>query len=235
VPSRARTTETGFPDPSLADATGLIAVGGDLSPRRLLTAYAMGIFPWYAQEDPILWWSPDPRFILEFDRFRPGKSLQKTIRRGVYEIRADSAFEEVILRCAAKSRPGQEGTWITPEMREAYLLLHRLGFAHSVEAYCEGRLAGGLYGVSLGGSFCGESMFADQPDASKVALARLVESLASWRFDFIDCQISTEHLRRLGAREISREEFLSRLAASLKKPTRRGRWDLAEAGAAGSR
>ena len=230
-----RITDAIFPDPSLADEVGLIAVGGDLSPRSLLAAYASGIFPWYAKEDPILWWSPDPRFILEFDRFRPGKSLLRTIRRGAYEIRVDTAFEEVIVHCAEKPRPGQEGTWITAEMREAFILLHRLGFAHSVEAYHEGRLAGGLYGVSLGGVFSGESMFADQPDASKVALARLVDMLASWGFDFIDCQIRTEHLRRLGGREIPREEFLSRLAASLKKPTRRGTWVLPAPDAAGSR
>lgn len=219
----------GFPDPLHAEADGLLAAGGDLSPARLLTAYAMGIFPWYSRGEPILWWSPDPRFILDFDRFHPGKTLERTIRRGTYEARADTAFEEVIRRCATKKRPGQKGTWITKEMIEAYVELHRLGLAHSVESYHEGRLAGGIYGVSLGGGFFAESMFADRSDASKAALFHLVRALRAWRFDFLDCQMPTDLLGRLGAREIPRAEFLSRLRATLTKPTRRGRWSLGEA------
>ena len=224
MPGRRPREDAGFPDPAHAHPSGLLAIGGDLSPSTLLAAYSMGIFPWYDEGEPILWWSPDPRFVLDLDRFHPGRSLLKTIRRGAYEVRADAAFPEVIARCARKVRRGQDGTWITDEMREAYNDLHRLGFAHSVEAYHEGRLAGGLYGISLGGYFCGESMFADRPDASKAALFHLVRTLEVWKFDFIDCQMRTEHLERLGAREIPRGEFLVRLRASLKKPARRGRW-----------
>jgi leucyl/phenylalanyl-tRNA---protein transferase len=215
-----------FPDPALAHPSGLLAFGGDLSPARLLAAYARGIFPWYSSGEPILWWSPDPRFVLELDDFWPGRTLLRTIRRGTYECRVDAAFEEVIARCAGKKRPGQRGTWITDEMKAAYVELHRLGFAHSFESYREGALAGGIYGVSLGGVFFGESMFTDRSDAGKAALFHLVRALQAWEFDFLDCQTHTDLFERLGARDVPRDEFLESLARSLEKPTRRGRWTL---------
>jgi leucyl/phenylalanyl-tRNA--protein transferase len=201
-------------------------VGGDLSTERLLLAYSMGIFPWYSEGEPILWWSPDPRLILEPRSFHTSRSLRKTLHGRRYEMRADTAFDEVIERCARKERSGQPGTWITPEMREAYVRLHRLGFAHSVESLEGGRLAGGLYGVSLGGAFFGESMFSDRTDASKAALVCLARNLAAWDFDFIDCQVHTPHLVSLGAHEIPRLEFLSRLETALAKPTRPSPWKL---------
>jgi leucyl/phenylalanyl-tRNA--protein transferase len=218
-----------FPDPALADPDGLLAVGGDLAPERLLAAYRAGIFPWYDAGSPILWWSPDPRMVLLPGELHVARSLRRTLRAGRFEVRADTAFARVVRRCAEVARPGQRGTWITAEMIEAYARLHRLGLAHSVEAW-EGReLAGGLYGVSIGGAFFGESMFADRPDASKVAFVTLVEWLRDRGFDLVDAQVETAHLRRFGAREIPRREFLARLARSLRKPTLRGRWDLAPA------
>jgi leucyl/phenylalanyl-tRNA--protein transferase len=215
-----------FPDPALAEPDGLLAMGGDLEPERLLTAYAQGIFPWYDDRSPILWWSPDPRLVLEPRELHVSRSLARTIRRGAYRVSADEAFEGVIRRCAAKGRPGQRGTWITPEMVDAYCALHRLGFAHSFEAWDGETLAGGLYGVSLGAVFFGESMFADARDASKVAFARGVEWLAAEGFGLVDCQVRTEHLVSLGAREIPRVDFLARVARALEAPTRRGRWSL---------
>jgi leucyl/phenylalanyl-tRNA---protein transferase len=215
-----------FPDPALAEPDGLLAVGGDLSLERLLAAYAKGIFPWYSQDMPILWWSPDPRLVLLPEELHVSRSLRRTMRSGRYAVRSDTAFERVIRGCADKPRPGQDGTWITREMQQAYLRLHRHGFAHSVEAWEGDELVGGLYGVSLGSAFFGESMFADRPDASKVAFATLVEWLQGRRFDLVDCQVATEHLRRFGAREVSRAEFLSRLARALERPTMRGRWGL---------
>ena len=215
-----------FPDPELAEPDGLLAVGGDLSPARVVAAYAQGIFPWYSPGSPILWWSPDPRMVLIPGEMHVSRSLRRTLRSGRYQVRADTAFERVIRRCAEKDRPGQDGTWIVPEMVDAYLRLHRRGLAHSVEAWEGGELAGGLYGVSLGAAFFGESMFADRPDASKAAFATLVEWLRAAGFDLVDCQVETEHLRRFGAREISRREFRARLEASLARPTRAGRWTL---------
>jgi leucyl/phenylalanyl-tRNA--protein transferase len=215
-----------FPDPALAEADGLLAVGGDLEPERLLTAYAQGIFPWYDDRSPILWWSPDPRLVLEPRALHVSRSLARTLRRGAYRVTADTAFERVIQRCAEKGRPGQAGTWIVPEMIDAYCALHRLGFAHSFEAWEGETLAGGLYGVSLGSVFFGESMFADARDASKAAFARGVAWLASLDFGLVDCQVRTEHLVSLGAREIPRAAFLARVAAALEAPTRRGRWVL---------
>jgi leucyl/phenylalanyl-tRNA---protein transferase len=219
-------SEPVFPDPSEAEPDGLLAVGGDLSPERLLQAYAAGIFPWFSESSPILWWSPDPRLVLEPSWLRVSRSLARTIRRGRYRVRADSAFGEVIRRCAEKPRPGQDGTWITDEMAFAYERLHRLGFAHSFEAWEDETLAGGLYGVSLGGAFFGESMYADRPDASKVAFVRAVEWLAGWDVGLIDCQVKTEHLARMGAREVPRRRFLRDLERALEKPTLRGKWDL---------
>ena len=211
-----------FPDPALADPDGLLAIGGDLSPERLLAAYAEGIFPWYDDRSPILWWSPDPRLVLDPGELHVSRSLARTIRRGAYRVTADRAFEAVIRRCAETARAGQRGTWITEEMRAAYVELHRLGFAHSFEAWEGERLAGGLYGVSLGAAFFGESMFADARDASKVAFVRAVEWLAARGVGLVDCQVRTEHLVSLGAKEIPRARFLERVAAALDAPTLRG-------------
>ena len=216
--------DTVFPPADYADPSGLIAVGGDLSAERLLEAYRVGIFPWYAEDQPILWWSPDPRFVLELDRFKISRSLRKTLRRRVFQVTFDRVFEEVIAACATVPREGQSGTWITPEMQDAYMELHGLGFAHSVEAWCEGKLVGGLYGVSLGRAFFGESMFHRKPDASKVALAFLVEKLRSWGFHFVDSQMTTEHMQRLGAEEIPRRVFLKKLRSALRHSTKRGKW-----------
>lgn len=215
-----------FPDPADAEPDGLLAVGGDLSPERLLTAYAEGIFPWFDEQSPILWWSPDPRLVLEPAWLHVSRSLGRTIRRGGFRVTADGAFERVIEACAARARPGQRGTWITADMIEAYVRLHRLGFAHSFEAWAGDLLAGGLYGVSLGAAFFGESMFADRPDASKVAFVRSVEWLEARGIRLVDCQVRTEHLASFGARELPRREFLERLMAALEAPTLRGRWDL---------
>ncbi len=198
-----------FPNPLQAHEEGIVAYGGDLSPSRLMLAYRSGIFPWYSANDPILWWSPDPRLILELDDFILRRSLRKKIPQ--FEIRFDSAFSDVIRECATAPRRGQKGSWIVPEMIEAYETLHALGHAHSVEAYQNGALVGGLYGVSVGGVFCGESMFAKVSDASKVAFAVLVEHLQEWGYEFVDCQVPTPHLKSLGAKEVSREFFLQRL------------------------
>ncbi len=198
-----------FPNPSSANEQGIVAYGGDLSPSRLLLAYRNGIFPWYAQGDPILWWSPDPRLILELNGFKLRRSLKKKLHK--FEIRFDSAFRDVILQCAKTPREGQQGSWILPEVAEAYSTLHDMGHAHSVEAYLEGRLVGGLYGVCVGRVFCGESMFAHCSDASKVAFVYLIEHLKATGYDFIDCQVPTPHLKSLGAVEVPREIFLRRL------------------------
>jgi leucyl/phenylalanyl-tRNA--protein transferase len=214
IPQQIR-YELTFPDPSEADENGIVAFGGDLSPSRLLLAYRSGIFPWYSRGDPILWWSPDPRLILNLDDFKLRKSLRKRLKH--FEIRFDTAFAEVIRACAAVPRPGQEGTWIVPEMIEAYEVLHAMGHAHSVEAWQDGKLVGGLYGVAVGGMFCGESMFAHVSDASKAAFAALVEHLKERGFEMIDAQVPTEHLKSLGAIEVSRDYFLSRLRTLVEK------------------
>jgi leucyl/phenylalanyl-tRNA--protein transferase len=213
-----------FPPPERADRSGLLAVGGDLRPERLLAAYARGIFPWYSEGQPLLWHSPDPRFVLQPAQLHVGKSLRKTLRQAPYRLSWDRAFAQVIDACAAMPRPGQSGTWITPEMREAYVALHQQGFAHSMEAWQGERLVGGFYGVSLGAAFFGESMFALAPDASKVAFATAVERFAAWGFHFVDCQVETEHLARFGAVGWPRRRFLEALAQALKSPTRRGPW-----------
>jgi len=213
-----------FPPPDYADPSGLLAVGGDLSNERLLEAYRVGIFPWYSDDQPILWWSPDPRLILDLKDFKISRSLGKTLKKGVFQVTLDHAFEEVIQACAVVPREAQNGTWITAEMQEAYINLHGLGYAHSVETWFGGKLAGGLYGVSLGKCFFGESMFHLKTDASKVALATLVERLKRWDFHFIDSQMTTEHMVRLGAKELPRRIFLKRLQSALRHPTRRGRW-----------
>ena len=215
-----------FPDPERAEPDGLLAVGGDLSPRRLLAAYERGIFPWFSEKGPILWWSPDPRLVLRPEWLHLPRSLARTLRRGRYAVRADTAFAEVIARCAAARRPGQRGTWITPEMIAAYERLHRMGFAHSFEAWEGEGLAGGLYGVSLGGAFFGESMFSERPDASKAAFAASVPWLADRGVALVDCQVRTEHLVRFGAREIPRAAFLAELRRALRRPTLQGKWEM---------
>jgi leucyl/phenylalanyl-tRNA--protein transferase len=215
-----------FPPPEYADPSGLLAVGGDLSSERLLEAYRLGIFPWYSEDQPILWWSPDPRLILELDEFKTSRSLNKIIRKQCFQVTFDRAFKEVIRACASVPRQQQQGTWITPEMLQAYIHLYDLGYAHSVESWVGGKLAGGLYGVSLGRAFFGESMFHSVSNASKVALATLVEALKRWNFDFIDAQMTTEHMLRLGAKKISRRHFLKRLKAALRHPTKTGKWHL---------
>ncbi len=220
--------EVVFPDPSEAEPDGLLAVGGDLRPERLLAAYAAGIFPWYA-EDPILWFSPDPRMVLRPEALRVARSLRKIISREPFEIRFDTAFERVVRACADAKRPQQDGTWITPAMIDAYCRLHELGYAHSAEAWAEGELAGGLYGVSLGAAFFGESMFARREDASKVAFVHLVRRLEDWGFELVDCQIESEHLARFGAENWTRTRFLAALERALRASTRRGPWALAEA------
>jgi leucyl/phenylalanyl-tRNA--protein transferase len=213
-----------FPDPRDADPeTGLVAIGGDLHPTRLLSAYARGIFPWY-NEDPILWFSPDPRMILRFEDLRINRTLRKNLRRQRYEVRLDTAFSEVIRACANTTRPDQDGTWINADMIEGYERLHEIGYAHSVEAFFEGKLVGGMYGVSIGGAFFGESMFAHESDASKVAFVHLCHQLQAWGFQFLDCQMHTDHLDRLGAHECSRSEFLEALEVALEFETRVGKW-----------
>lgn len=213
-----------FPDPALAHESGILAVGGDLSPERILLGYASGIFPWFEDDQPILWWSPDPRLILEPSRLHVPRSLLKAQRRGTFEVRYDTAFAQVIDRCARVPRPDQDGTWITEDMAAAYVRLHELGWAHSAEAWHGGELVGGLYGVSLGSAYFGESMFADAPDASKVAFVTLVQRLRARGCELVDCQVRTDHLLRFGAMEISREDYLLRLRACLTRPTLRGPW-----------
>ncbi len=204
---------------------GLLAVGGDLSPERLLTAYSQGIFPWYSDGQPILWHSPDPRFVLTAETFRVPRRLERVLRNGSdLSLSLDEAFEDVIDACAKAPRPTERGTWITEEMKEAYVELHRLGFAHSAEAFRDGKLAGGLYGVSLGAVFFGESMFARERDASKIAFVGLVDQLSRWGIDLIDCQVETSHLARFGARSMPRARYLEALGRELRKPTRRGPW-----------
>jgi len=213
-----------FPHPSLADKDGLLAVGGDLSPGRLLTAYANGIFPWFDKDSPILWWSTDPRMILLPQNFIRSHSLIQTFKKGKFEVRFDEAFENVISHCAGTQRKGEDGTWITPDMIAAYVELHKLGYAHSVESYLDGKLAGGLYGISLGKAFFGESMFHIERDASKIALASLVDRMLEWDFHFIDAQQRTEHLRSLGAQAVPRNEYLEMLEKALTFSTRTGKW-----------
>jgi leucyl/phenylalanyl-tRNA--protein transferase len=192
----------------------------------LLLAYSVGIFPWYSEGMPIIWHSPDPRMVLEAGALHVPKSLRKAMRNTELVVRCDTAFERVMRSCAAKPRPGQESTWITEDMVRAYVHLHELGFAHSIESWSGDDLVGGLYGVSLGGAFFGESMFAHVPDASKIAFVTIVEKLARWGIVLIDCQVHTEHLERFGAVEWPRARYLTALKDALKLPTRRGMWTL---------
>lgn len=213
-----------FPHPSLAEPDGLLGVGGDLHPGRLLLGYANGIFPWYSRGQPILWFSPDPRFVLFPDELQVPRSLKKIVRRGDYQITLDRAFPQVIARCKARHRPGQRGTWITADMEQAYNQLHTLGYAHSAEAWRDGELVGGLYGVSLGHLFSGESMFADQPDASKVAFVWLARQLRAWGFGLIDSQVHTEHLERFGAHHIPRTRYLALVKELVARTRPPGPW-----------
>jgi leucyl/phenylalanyl-tRNA--protein transferase len=211
-----------FPPPEHAE-DGLLAVGGDLRPERLVLAYSQGIFPWY-QRGPILWHSPDPRMVLLADRLRVPRSLAKTIRKKPYVLTLDTAFPRVISACASVRRPGQRTTWITSAMKEAYVELYRRGLAHSVESWRDGKLVGGLYGVSLGAAFFGESMFALAPDASKVAFVALVGQLRRWDITLIDSQVYTEHLARFGAEEWPRRQYLAALRRAIARPHRPGPW-----------
>ncbi|MFN3198952.1 MAG: leucyl/phenylalanyl-tRNA--protein transferase [Bradymonadia bacterium] len=204
-----------FPDPELADPSGVIAIGGDLSVERLLRGYSVGIFPWFNPGDPIIWHAPPDRMVLEPEQLYVGRSLRKAIKRAPYEIKYDTAFAEVITACADVPRPMQEGTWITDDMLNAYMALHHAGYAHSAEAWQGERLVGGLYGVTLGGVFFGESMFALAPDASKITFATLVPQLAAFGFKLIDCQVHTDHLARFGAQEWPRRRFSEALQRAL--------------------
>ena len=210
-----------FPDPSKADPSGILAVGGDLSAERLLLAYSLGIFPWYDERAaPILWHSPEWRMVLWPRELHVGRSLRRSLRRDRFEVRFDTAFEAVVDRCAEVPRPGQEGTWLNEDMRRAYLELHRRGHAHCAEAWVEGRLVGGLYGVAMGTAFFGESKFALEPDASKVAFVHTVRALEALGYLMVDCQVHTEHLSSLGAKEIPRRDFLGALAGALARRPR---------------
>jgi leucyl/phenylalanyl-tRNA--protein transferase len=216
-----------FPPANLAE-DGLLAVGGDLRPERLVLAYSRGIFPWYEEGLPILWHSPDPRMVLETDALRMPNSLRKTLRKRPYRLTLDTSFAAVIDACAGAPRPGQDGTWITSEMRDAYVRLFELGLAHSAEAWRGDELVGGLYGVSLGAVFFGESMFTRAADASKIAFVTLVGELRRRGIALIDCQVYTDHLARFGAVEWPRARYLRTLAQALRRPTSRGRWRFSE-------
>lgn len=212
---------------ALREPNGLLAAGADLSPARLLDAYSRGIFPWFGDEDPILWWSPDPRMVLHSSELHVSRSLRRTIRSGCFRVSLDTCFGQVMEGCA-EPRPGQDGTWITDEMTEAYARLFRLGYAHSVETWTGERLTGGLYGVAIGRMFFGESMFSRVTDASKVALVTLVRQLDRWGFPCVDCQMSTGHLASLGAREIGRKEFLRHVRRLVQKAPVPSPWRLDE-------
>lgn len=209
-------TSYAFPPLDCALDGGLLAFGGDLHPHRLLSAYSQGIFPWYGADSPLLWWAPDPRCILPLDAVHVPKRLARRWRAQEYSFRWDTAFTEVMRHCAAVPRSGQDSTWILPEMIEAYTVLHRMGYAHSMEAWREGRLVAGMYGVALGRAFFGESMFTLEPDASKLTLLALVERLRVAEFQLLDCQQYTAHMARFGALEISRKEFMRRLKRALQ-------------------
>ena len=212
-----------FPDPETSDKQGLLAIGGDLCPQRILQAYTQGIFPWFEPGCPILWWSPNPRLILLPDQLNISRSLGKLFKKN-FRLSIDTAFQQVITSCATCS--GRfNNTWITHEMITAYTTLHTMGYAHSFEVWQDDKLVGGLYGISLGKGFFGESMFHKVTDASKIALYYLCQTLKNWEFDFIDCQMPTNHLLRLGATVISRKEFLHLLELTLKNPNKLGRWD----------
>lgn len=212
-----------FPPVELAEPDGLLAVGGDLSTGRLLEAYTHGIFPWFSGKGPIMWWSPDPRFVILPGGLKVSRSMKQVIRRNTFNITFDTSFREVITSCS-RARRRDRGTWITKEMIEAYVKLHEAGFAHSVEAWDNGELAGGLYGIALGRAFFGESMFSSVSNSSKAAFIVLAQRLFSIGFNIIDCQVHTEHLESLGAEFMSRNEFMNIVNDSLKQQTMRGSW-----------
>jgi leucyl/phenylalanyl-tRNA--protein transferase len=214
-----------FPDPELAAEDGLLGVGGDPKPERLLLAYRNGIFPWFSRGEPIMWWSPEPRCVLYPENLKVSTSLRQALRKGGYEVRFDTCFTDVIRHCSATKRKGQRGTWITKEMVEAYIRLHELGYAHSTEVFIGGELAGGLYGVAIGMTYSGESMFHLRPEASKIALYHLVQRLKDWKFPLIDCQVTNPHLLSLGAEEMPRKEFLTLLKKNRKKKGHPGKWE----------
>jgi leucyl/phenylalanyl-tRNA--protein transferase len=216
-----------FPPPRLAREDGLLAVGGDLSPERLLVAYQLGIFPWYGEGDPILWWAPTPRLILRPEEFHLSRTLRRELRRGTFTFTMDTAFPAVIRACAEVRTTRGAPTWINEEMIAAYCRLHALGHAHSLECWQEGEeLVGGLYGVAVGGVFFGESMFSRVTNSSKAALAVLARQLTLWRFTCIDCQMRTDHLLSLGAQEMAADQFFSMLQQAILRPDRRGQWGL---------
>lgn len=214
-----------FPPAHLAmrDPNGLLAIGGDLSVPRLIRAYSAGVFPWYNPDEPILWWSPDPRAVLMPDSMHVSHSLEKSIRRTDYALSLDTHFSEVLAQCSGP-RARSRGTWLGTEMREAYAQLHQRGYAHSVEVWRGGELIGGLYGVALGRVFFGESMFSRASDASKLALYWLSQQLQAWKFSLIDCQVGSPHLKSLGAVDVSRERFLNLLRIAVQQPARTGLW-----------
>ena len=221
----ANPSDLRFPPVEESTPDGLLAVGGDLRPERLLEAYCHGIFPWYEEDQPILWWSPDPRAVLFPDKLHVPRSLDKTIRRGHFTVTLDTRFRDVMIECAGpRPQYPEGGTWITPAMIEAYTKLHELGHAHSIETWQEGKLVGGLYGVAIGGAFFGESMFSRATDASKVALVSLIRQLQTWGFQIFDCQQASPHVMRLGAEEIPRRAFIEHLTSAMTIPDRRGRW-----------
>lgn len=226
MPIYELTRELRFPPPEGASPEGVVAVGGDASPERLVLAYSLGIFPWPHHELPLLWFSPDPRFVIALDHVHIGRSLRKRVRAAPYEIRTDTAFCQVMHRCASTPRPGQDGTWITDELLAGYRAMHERGIAHSIEAYRDGELVGGLYGIALGRYFCGESMFAREPDASKIATVALLGNLRRWGFHLVDCQVYTDHLARFGAVQWSRTRFLRALHSAVSQPNRGGPWHL---------
>jgi len=221
-----------FPPPEGASPEGVVAAGGDFRVERLILAYSQGIFPWPHSDMPLLWFSPNPRFVIDLRQVHVSTSLRKTIRSSPYAIKFDTRFEDVMRGCKHTPRPGQDGTWITDELIAGYTALHELGFAHSIEAYEGDELVGGLYGVSLGRAFFGESMFATRPDASKIAATTLFGNLRAWGFHFVDCQVYTDHLARFGAEEIPRGAFLQQLHRAVSEPTRRGTWNVELAPAA---
>ncbi len=220
------TQDIAFPRPDLATHEGLLAVGGDLSIERLLLAYSLGIFPWFGEGDPILWWSPNPRLLLFPDDLHVSQRLRRIHRQRKYRVTLDADFPKMIAACADQPRAGQDGTWITREMEQAYTDLHHAGYAHSVEVWNGTQLVGGLYGVSLGACFFGESMVSLEPNTSKLALWTLVEQIRRWGFQFIDCQVHTAHLAGLGAADVPRARFLKLLKAAMAQETRRGAWRL---------
>jgi leucyl/phenylalanyl-tRNA--protein transferase len=213
-----------FPPAWLARSDGLLCIGGDLSAQRILLAYEKGIFPWFSENEPILWWSPDPRLVLFPGNIKVSRSLKKTIKKNTFHLTMDHAFEETILSCAKPRRKEYAGTWLVEEMIEAYIQLHNLGYAHSIETWKDSRLVGGLYGICLGGIFFGESMFSFEDDASKTALTALARHLEQHRFDLIDCQVTTNHLLSMGATEISRNAYLDIIQRSIKRTDLRNVW-----------